>query len=114
MTPKEKAKELIDDMQNIIIDTYSIQYDNAKKCALVYCKGMQAERKRAVDIAYEFRQRHTESHAAKKMAGNDLAFVEYRISEECRNIGNAISGRTALSMNNSDYWELVAEEIKKL
>jgi hypothetical protein len=35
MEVKLKAKELVDKFQNIIIDTYSGQFENAKQCALI-------------------------------------------------------------------------------
>lgn len=35
MEPKQKAEELIDKFQNVIIDTYSSQFKNAKECALL-------------------------------------------------------------------------------
>lgn len=36
MSPKEKAIELVDKMQNVTIDSYSEQFDKAKKCALIH------------------------------------------------------------------------------
>ena len=35
MTPKEKAKDLVDKMQKIVIDVYSDQFEKAKNCALI-------------------------------------------------------------------------------
>lgn len=35
MKPKQKAEELIDKFQNVIIDTYLSQFKNAKECALL-------------------------------------------------------------------------------
>lgn len=32
---KEKAKELVDKFQNIIIDNYSNQFENSKLCAII-------------------------------------------------------------------------------
>ena len=54
------------------------------------------ERKRAISIAYSFMKDHKQSYEAKEKAGNDLAFIEDKIAEECRYIGNAISGINAL------------------
>ena len=46
------------------------------------------ERRRAVDIAYAFRKDHLEAFESKKKAGNDLAFIENSIAEECRYMFN--------------------------
>ena len=35
MKPKEKAVELIDKMQNVIIDVYSDQFEKSKACAII-------------------------------------------------------------------------------
>lgn len=55
------------------------------------------ERKRAVDIAYEFRNMNNQAYESKKKAGNKHAFIKEDIAEECRYVGNAISGGNALS-----------------
>lgn len=55
------------------------------------------ERSRARDIAYEFMNEKKQSQAIKERVGNSLAFIDECISEECRYIGNAISGGNALS-----------------
>ena len=56
------------------------------------------ERQRAVDIAYDFKNMHDKSYREKKSACNDLAFIERDIANECRLVGNAISGLNALSV----------------
>lgn len=56
------------------------------------------ERKRAVDIAYEFCEENRKAFESKKNAGYDLAFVSKKVAEECRFLGNAISGGNALSV----------------
>lgn len=56
------------------------------------------ERTRATKIAYEFRDMNEESYELKKNAGNEYAFIKHDIAEECRYIGNAISGLNAISI----------------
>lgn len=56
-----------------------------------------AERQRAVDICYESKEKHDEDYKNKKIAGNQLAFVSDTLSNECRELGNFISGGNALS-----------------
>lgn len=68
------------------------------------------ERKRAVDIAYEFMKNNENAYESKLKAekqvfgdGTDrfkrhsLAFIKKDIANECRLVGNAISGGNALS-----------------
>lgn len=70
------------------------------------------ERQRAVDIAYEFMNTHKQGYTYKKIAGNELAFVEQNLAEECRYIGNTISGLNALSITLGKTIEsVITEEI---
>lgn len=106
------------DMNAIAELTNSI-HQQAKQSAVLYCDGMQEERRRAVDIAYAFRKKRLESFEAKMKAGGavaEIAFVEEEAAEECRYVGNAISGHNALSvaLNEEDYWIRVKSEIEKL
>jgi hypothetical protein len=122
--PKEKAEEIFKLMIKHQIwnagDSYEkvsegIKY-RAKQCALIYCDGMQAERKRAIKIAYDFRKKRLDQFELKRASGFDLAFIQEDIAEECRHIGNAISGHNALSvtLKEKDYWMQVKDEIEKL
>lgn len=56
------------------------------------------ERRKAVEIAYEFMRDYNRRYVNKKAAGNQLAFIEQEKSEVARYIGNAISGHNALSV----------------
>lgn len=60
-------------------------------------KAKLEERERARKIAYDFMETNRQSFASKKAAGNTLAFIKEEIAEECRYIGNVISGGNALS-----------------
>lgn len=98
--------------------TASIQ-EQAKQSAMLYCDGMQEERRRGVDIAYAFRKKRLESFEAKTRAGGavaEIAFAEEKAAEECRYIGNAISGHNALSavLDEDDYWIRIKKEIENL
>lgn len=55
------------------------------------------ERERAVNIAYAFHKQNMANYESKKNAGNKYAFISENIAEECRYVGNAISGGNALS-----------------
>lgn len=55
------------------------------------------ERSRAKDIADYYRDDNMQSYESKMKAGYELAFINKRVSEECRYLGNAISGGNALS-----------------
>lgn len=59
---------------------------------------LEKERTRARDIAYTSMEKHDNKYNAQKHAGNDLAFIEERLADECRIIRNAISGGDALSI----------------
>lgn len=74
------------------------------------------ERKRAKDIAYELKAKHFKAFEEKKASGNDLAFVSEKISDECRIIGNIISGGNALSasLNESMEDRIMREYFKNL
>jgi hypothetical protein len=63
------------------------------------------ERTRARDIAYEFRNMNNQSYESKKKAGNKHAFIKQDIAEECRYVGNAISGGNALSATLGETME---------
>jgi methyl coenzyme M reductase alpha subunit len=96
--------------------TSSIQ-QQAKQSAMLYCDGMQEERRRAMDIAYSFMTQRLERYESKKSAGGaiaEIAFAEKKAAEECRYIGNAISGKNALSVNEDAYWIQVKSEIEKM
>ena len=58
---------------------------------------LEAERQRAMDIAYKAMENHKSIQAMQESAGNRMAFVEGELANECRIIGNAISGGNALS-----------------
>ncbi len=111
----EKLKKLLislnaDQIKPIISDFY-----NAYKHEIAI---RIHERKRAVAIAYQFQEDHLTSFASKKSAGNNMAFIEEKISEECRYIGNAISGHNALSASlgysDEDIIRCEDEETRKL
>lgn len=119
--PEEMAKQVIEKFKGFVAKNHvnikeaffviSPDIEKAKQCAVLYCEGMQAERKRAVAIAYAYYDENIQAHESKKKAGNNLAFVSYRVAEECRHIGNAISGHNALSvaLKEKDYWEQVKD-----
>lgn len=56
-----------------------------------------AERTRGVDLCYKTMEKFEASFKSKEAAGNTLAFIDREISNECRILGNVISGGTALS-----------------
>ncbi len=120
-TPKEQADELLYQYSDIVRDIDVIwhyelsKWSLAKACAINACKLAKQERERAMEIAYSFKEEQKQSYESKKKAGNELAFVSRKISEECRYVGNAISGHNALSitLNEKDYWDKVIEEIEK-
>lgn len=56
------------------------------------------ERGRASKIAYDFRDENERAYELKKKAGNEYAFIKHDIAEECRYVGNAITGLNALSV----------------
>lgn len=141
MEAKEKARELIhrfgtmmalnlsedikkyamtlnvDDWGKLIVDEAERTHLIGKKFAISYCEGMHEERKRAMDIAYEFSKKAEERYKSIKEAGGplaEIAFAKKDMAEECRYVGNAIDGRSALAMNNKGYWELVKDEIEKM
>lgn len=55
------------------------------------------ERDRAVEICYQSHKEHLENAQIKMLAGNKFAFVSKDIANEARELGNAISGKNALS-----------------
>ena len=57
------------------------------------------ERIRAANICYNRAKREMENYESKKIAGNDMAFINKNIAEELRFAGNAISGRNGLNVN---------------
>lgn len=117
LSPELKAKELFSRFRNLEDGDSCISNNrNSKECAFIACDVAIAERKRAVEIAYEFRDKHLQTHEARLSAKSEIAFVSKDIAEECRYIGNAISGHNALSvaLNEKNYWGKVKEEIKKL
>jgi len=58
---------------------------------------LEKERQRAMTIAYNFMEKHTKKAEAEKAAGNRLYFIENELADECRILGNTISGGDALS-----------------
>lgn len=58
---------------------------------------LATERRRAVDICYEFKEEFEQKYKYQTNAGNKLAFISEDIANECRIIGNTISGGNALS-----------------
>jgi hypothetical protein len=70
------------------------------------------ERDRAVKIARGFSEKYTTEYAARKKAGNDIAFISERKADVARVIGNAISGGNALSLNET-MGDRVKFEMKK-
>lgn len=121
-TVKEQATIVFEKMKSAVMQNsinpkvITVQeIEQARGCAIIYCEGMEEERRRAVKIAYEFRSKAQASFEAKKKAGGPLAefaFIKEEIAEECRYVGNAISGKNALTMNDKSYWEKVKEEIQ--
>jgi len=106
------------DMEAMAELTNSIQ-QQAKQSAMLYCDGMQEERRRGVDIAYSFRKDYIKSFESKKKAGGALATIAHideDRAESCRLVGNTISGHNALSvaLKEEDYWIRVKSEIEKL
>lgn len=72
------------------------------------------ERQRAIDIAYSFKKENESAYESKKNAGNKLAFINKNIAEECRYVGNAISGLTALSLPlNETIKDLIIRDLDK-
>lgn len=58
---------------------------------------LEEERQRAMDIAYSAMSGHLSIHEIHQKTGNRMAFVEAELANECRIIGNAISGGSAAS-----------------
>ena len=74
---------------------------------------VKAERDRAVKIAYLFKEENDEKYKWKSNAGSKVAFVSREVADECRLVGNAISGLTALS--GSDTTEtMVRKDLMEL
>lgn len=107
MTPEEKAIDLIEKFTHGGL----VNWNAAKKDAMVCVEEIIAERKRAVQIAYEFFKKHAEAGKSKRNAKNELAFVEEDIADVSRLIGNAISGNNALS--SEDYLQQVKSHLEK-
>jgi hypothetical protein len=86
------------------------------KCAIFHVEALHQERRRAVGIAYEFRDKHSKSYDNKRKAGYDLAFIEDKIAEECRYVGNAISGQNALSvaLKKPEHYDGLKIELEKM
>lgn len=118
MTPKEQANELILKFSALTeAERCRNGHEMCKQCAIIYCEGMCQERIRAVNIAYEFHKKAEQRALTMRDAGGpiaEIAFAKWDVAEECRYIGNAISGKNALTMNNKDYWDLVKDEILKM
>lgn len=124
ITTKEQAGIVFQKMKYAIAskkmnpnDLSLTEIQQIKDCAIIYCDGMEEERRRAVDIAYEFSKKALENFEAKKKAGGplaEIAFAKEEVAEECRYVGNAISGKNALNMNDKSYWERVKDEIKTI
>lgn len=55
------------------------------------------ERQRASDIAYEFMEKNKKQFESRQEAGSKVAFVSKDLANECRLIGNTITGLNALS-----------------
>ncbi len=58
---------------------------------------LEKERTRAMKIAHASMEAHSQKQEAQKQAGNRLAFIEGELADECRILGNMISGGDALS-----------------
>ena len=72
------------------------------------------ERQRAIDIAYSFKEINDKKYKERKRINKDFAFVYKRISDECRCVGNAISGLTALSLPlNETIKDVIVRELDK-
>lgn len=125
----EKAKEQAEDLMFLYSslirnsmgnDEYnkldkSIVKSLVKSCAINACVLAKNERERAVSIAYQFMDMNLLKFESMKKAGSEVAFVNENVAEECRYVGNAISGTNALAiaLNQKEYWDRVIEEIKK-
>lgn len=73
------------------------------------------ERKRAVDIAHSFWKSNDKIYQDKKSAGQELAFISDEIANECRLVGNAISGLNALSITLGETIEsTITQELSDL
>lgn len=76
-------------------------------------KLLSAERDRAVKIAYSFKDQNEKSYESRKSAGSTVAFVPKEIANECRLVGNAISGLNALSSAFDELSEnLIENDLK--
>ena len=121
----EKAKEQAEDLMflysslirnSIGNDEYNkLDKSLVKSCAINACVLAKNERERAVSIAYQFMDMNLLKFESMKKAGSEVAFVNENVAEECRYVGNAISGTNALAiaLNQKEYWDRVIEEIKK-
>ena len=78
------------------------------------------ERERAVDIAYSFYKENEKKYEFRKNAeitilGKEhLAFISREVADECRIIGNCISGLTGLSSAlNESVEDLIRKNLLK-
>lgn len=73
------------------------------------------ERKAAVDLCYQVMEEFEEKEKNQRFAKNEYAFISREIANECRLIGNAISGGNALSAALGETMEdRVKEELDKV
>lgn len=113
LSPREMAEFLFQQFSEYAKET---ELDN-KQIRIFACLAADAagkERDRAVKIAYLFHKDKTADFESKKKANNELAFISRDIANECRLVGNAISGKNALTADEPSYWEQVKWEINNL
>jgi len=70
------------------------------------------ERTRARDIAYSYMKEHLKEYEAKRKAGYDLAFIQRRIAEICRQLGNTISGSTGIDLPGETMEKRIIESLE--
>lgn len=79
-------------------------------------KLLETERKRAVDIAYSFKGKAEQEGNNRRKAGSSLstvAFIKDEVANECRIIGNCISGGTALDTKKTMRDRIIKEYFNK-
>lgn len=93
-----KSKE----MKSSEVNNQMFTYEEVKELLL-------KERRRAVDIAYSFKEENEKSAQAQKEAGSRIYFVKENVAEECRYVGNSISGLNGLSHAVGETTETIIE-----